>query len=216
MWRNQPAERLATPEGFGNDPALVWEWYGMRRDKIRAVSPNGGHHALNDLARRVASLTILTQNVDGLHADSRRAGDPAVEIVELHGSIWRMRCLECGAEREDRRPGPPAGELPRCACEGLLRPGVVWFGEALDGAALDRAREVSTHCDVFLVVGTSAVVQPAASFASLARRNGATVAEFNLEATELSGAVDVALHAPSEHTLPALVETIDRIRESTP
>lgn len=210
LWKNHPAERLATPEGFGNDPALVWEWYGWRRDKIRAASPNGAHVALVDLAARVASLSILTQNVDGLHAAAIPAGEPAIEIVELHGSLWRMRCMECGTETEDHRPGPPPGELPHCACGGLLRPAVVWFGEALERRSLDRAAHVATHCDVFLVVGTSAVVQPAASFAVIARRAGARVAEFNLEATEIRREVDVAVHAPSEHALPELVAAVAR------
>ena len=211
LWKNHPAERLATPEGFGNDPALVWEWYGWRRDKIREAAPNGAHRALVDLARRVASLSILTQNVDGLHRTALGDDPPAVEIVELHGNLWRMRCMQCEHEAEDRRPGPAPGELPRCPCGGLLRPAVVWFGESLDPGALDRAAHVATHCDVFLVVGTSAVVQPAASFASVARRAGARVAEFNLEATELSGGATVAVHAPAEHALPHLVAAVDRL-----
>ena len=217
FWKNARAEDLATPEGFAADPTLVWEWYGWRRDKIRAAAPNGAHHALIDLARRVGSLSIVTQNVDGLHADALASVEnaPDVPIVELHGSIWRMRCTVCGHEKVDRRRGPAPGDLPRCPCDGLLRPAVVWFGEPLQAADLEAAADVATTADVFLVVGTSALVYPAASFAAVAARAGAGVAEFNLEATGLSGNVDLAVHAPAEFSLPALVHRIDSLRSES-
>lgn len=214
LWKNARAEDLATPEGFAADPELVWEWYGWRRDRIRAAAPNAAHHALVDLARRVASLDVLTQNVDGLHADALSDADdpPPMEIVELHGSIWRLRCTGCGHEAVDRRPGPPPGELPTCECGALLRPAVVWFGESLDPRALERAADVATRSDVFLVVGTSALVYPAASYGAVARQHGAHVVEFNLEATGTTAPGTGAVHAPAEVALPALVERIDRER----
>jgi NAD-dependent deacetylase len=213
-WKNFRAQDLATPEGFSRDPAVGWEWYGWRRDRIRQARPNAAHHALVDLHGLVGELTILTQNVDGLHALALQRPDGSLvpdgpQIVELHGSIWRMRCFRCRHEREDRRPGPgPEDPLPTCQCGGLLRPGVVWFGESLPVAATERAHLVALRADVFLVVGTSAVVYPAASYASVARHGGAKVAEFNLEATELSEHVHGAVHAPAELTLPALVERV--------
>ena len=214
LWKNARAEDLATPEGFAADPELVWEWYGWRRDRIRAAAPNAGHHALVELARRVASLDVLTQNVDGLHAEALAATQdpPCMPIVELHGSIWRLRCTGCGREVEDRGPGPPPGQLPACECGALLRPAVVWFGESLDPGSLERAADVATRSDAFLVVGTSALVYPAASYGAIARRHGAHVVEFNLEATGPAAAGTHAVHAPAELALPALVERIDRER----
>ena len=209
-WKNHRAEDLATPEGFSRDPAVGWEWYRWRRDRIREASPNPAHDALSALAQLVAHLTILTQNVDGLHALSlERAGMAGrVEVVELHGNIWRTRCFRCAEEFEDRRPAAEDAPPPHCTCGGLLRPGVVWFGESLPARALVRAEQTATDCDVFLVVGTSAVVQPAASFAAVAARSGAVVAEFNLEATDLSARLDHLVHAPCERSLPALVERV--------
>lgn len=213
FWKNHDAAQLATPEGFTRDPRLGWEWYGWRRDRIREARPNAAHHALVELGALVGELTILTQNVDGLHAlaleHPAAAGVPeGPEIVELHGNIWRMRCFQCGHEREDRRPGPGPGEIPYCACGGLLRPGVVWFGEPLPEAALHRAHEVAMRADVFLVVGTAAVVRPAASYAAVARHGGATLAEFNLESTESSPICHHTIHAPAELSLPALVQRV--------
>ena len=214
LWKNARAEDLATPEGFAADPELVWEWYGWRRDRIRAASPNAAHHALVELARRVASLDVLTQNVDGLHAAALAAihDPPPMPVVELHGSIWRLRCTGCGREAEDQRPGPAPGELPTCECGALLRPAVVWFGESLDPDALERAADAAIRSDVFLVVGTSALVYPAASYGAIARQHGAYVVEFNLEATGTTGGGAGAVHAPAEVALPALVERIDRER----
>ena len=232
-WKNHDAIELATPAGFCRDPQIGWEWYGWRRDRVREAHPNAAHHALVDLHALVGELTILTQNVDGLHAlallrpnaapvpapsehlepepDASQPHGP--EIVELHGNIWRMRCFRCGNEREDRRPGPAPGEVPHCACGGLLRPGVVWFGEPLPESALLRAHEVAIRADVFLVVGTSAVVYPAASYAAVARHGGAKVAEFNLESTESSGNCHYTVHAPAEISLPALVECVRAARQ---
>ena len=208
LWKNYRAEDLATPEAFDRDPETVWEWYGWRRDLIRAAAPNAAHFALGDLARQVGAVSIITQNVDGLHQRAlQEAGlSGLVEIVEIHGSIWRMRCVSCSREREDLRPGP--SEVPYCECGGRLRPGVVWFGEQLTHEAVSAAARIAGDCDVFLVIGTAAVVYPAASYARLAALGNALVAEINLEATGLSASLPVALHGPAETVLPALVERV--------
>lgn len=210
LWRNHRAEDLATPQAFDRDPRTVWEWYGWRRSKIHAARPNPAHHALSSLAHRVDEMAIITQNVDGLHPLSlQEAGvDDVVDFVELHGSLWTLRCTQCARERVDRSPGPEPGELPRCDCGGLLRPGVVWFGESLPERALAHAHRSSRLCDVFLVVGTSALVHPAAGFAAIARDAGAFVAEFNLETTPISSTLVASVLGPCEVTLPALIERL--------
>ena len=211
MWKQYRAEELATPEAFAQDPQLVWEWYGWRRDLIRDAAPNPAHFALGELAKHVGSASIITQNVDGLHqralADLGLAG--LVEIVEIHGSIWRMRCISCEREREDLRDGPTA--IPVCECGARLRPAVVWFGEQLSNDDVSSAARIAGDCEVFLVIGTAAVVYPAASYARLAAMGNALVAEINLEPTPLSASLPVALHGPAEEILPALV---DRVRAS--
>ncbi|MFH1033111.1 MAG: NAD-dependent deacylase [Pseudomonadota bacterium] len=199
LWENHRPEDLATPRAFARDPALVWRWYNWRRELISRCQPNPAHLALAELERRLAEFTLITQNVDGLHA---LAGSR--QPLELHGSLWRVRCQGCGQEHEERRLDLPAP--PRCpACGGLLRPGVVWFGESLDSQLLDRAWQAAQTCQVMLVVGTSAVVQPAASLALVARRAGAYVVEVNLEATPNSGQVDVSFLGQAGDILPRLL-----------
>jgi len=215
MWKSHRPEDLATPAAFARDPRTVWEWYGHRRDAIRAAHPNAAHDALGELARLVGSVSIITQNVDGLHALGleRQGLAGLVEIIELHGSIWKMRCVSCGRDREDLRSGPAEGEdLPTCACGALLRPGVVWFGEQLSDTAISRAAKIAGDCDVFLVVGTAAVVQPAASYARLAAMANALVAEVNLEPTPLSDSLPIALHGKAEEILPGLVAKVRGMR----
>jgi NAD-dependent deacetylase len=212
LWKNYRAEDLATPEAFDRDPETVWEWYGWRRDLIREAAPNPAHFALGELAKHVGSVSIVTQNVDGLHQralqDAGLSG--LVEIVELHGSIFRTRCTSCSREREDLRPGPT--EVPVCECGGRLRPAVVWFGEQLTNEAVSGAARIASDCEVFLVIGTAAVVYPAASYARLAAMGNALVAEVNLEPTELSASLPVALHGPAEEILPALVRRVASAR----
>ncbi|MBI5521841.1 MAG: NAD-dependent deacylase [Desulfarculus sp.] len=199
LWENHRPEDLATPQAFGRDPVLVWRWYQWRRELISRCQPNPAHLALAELERRLAEFTLITQNVDGLHS---LAGSRAP--LEIHGSLWRLRCLGCGDEREDRRLDLP--DLPRCgACGGLLRPGVVWFGENLDHDLLERAWQAAEACQVMLVIGTSAVVQPAASLACTAKRAGAFVVEVNLEATPNTGQVDVSLLGRAGDILPLLL-----------
>ncbi len=202
LWKNHRAEELATPEAFDRDPALVWEWYGWRRDLVREAEPNPAHHALAELSARVTRLDIITQNVDGLH---ERAGLPNGEIVRLHGSLFLLRCTVCGAEREDHEPGPAPGEIPHCRCGGRERPGVVWFGENLAYEDMERAGTIAREAEVFLVVGTSAVVYPAAGFLPVASHSGALVCEFNLETSEAAQGVAITVPGPCEDTLPALL-----------
>ena len=199
LWENHRPEDLATPQAFARDPALVWRWYHWRRGLIAACHPNPAHLSLVELEARAPQFTLITQNVDGLH---RLAGsrDP----LEIHGNLWRVRCLGCGAVDEERRLDLPAPPLcPRCG--GLLRPDVVWFGESLAPELLERAWEAAQTCQVMLVVGTSAVVQPAASLAWAAKQAGAVVVEVNLEPTPNSDRVDYCLLGPAGQLLPRLV-----------
>lgn len=199
LWRQYRAEDLATPNAFARDPKLVWEWYDWRRQLIGKVQPNPGHYALAELEERCAQFTLITQNIDGLHA---RAG--SLNILELHGNIWRMRCSREGTTTMDERA--PLPEMPpRCsACGELLRPDVVWFGEALPETVIRDAYEVASQVDLFMVIGTSAVVQPAASLPLLAKQAGAYLIEVNLEETPLSQIVDQSLFGPAGEVLPQL------------
>jgi NAD-dependent deacetylase len=202
LWARFSPEELATPEAFARDPAFVWQWYEWRREQVRRAEPNPGHLALAELAGRVPRLTLVTQNVDGLH---QRAGSPAV--VEFHGNLLRDRCSVDGVVAQ-RAPVAP-GELPRCAgCGGLLRPDVVWFGEAIPGDALRAALAAAADCDVFLSVGTSSQVQPAAGLADLALGRAACVVEINPEPTGLSRRGAIELAGPSGQLLPALLQAV--------
>lgn len=202
LWENHRPEELATPQAFKADPELVWRWYAWRRSLIADCLPNSAHIALATLEQTKKDFTLITQNVDGLH---RLAGSR--QLLELHGSIWQLRCTKCGALAEDRSLDLPL--LPECGrCGGLLRPGVVWFGENLDQAILRMAWQAAESCDVMLVVGTSAVVQPAASLSSAAKGAGAFVIEVNLDPTPNSGMVDVSLLGRAADIVPALVEEL--------
>jgi NAD-dependent deacetylase len=192
-------EDVATPEAFARDPEFVWRFYNARRKGAAAAKPNAGHLALFDLERRGKEVIILTQNVDGLH---QRAG--STNVVELHGSAWRARCTRCGRAEEDLPVEVPIP--PHCLdCQGLLRPDIVWFGEALDPKALSAAASALRRCDLFMVVGTSAQVHPAASFAFAAVERGIGVIEVNKEATPLSRSVTVSLQGQAGEILPALL-----------
>jgi NAD-dependent deacetylase len=202
MWRTFRAADLATPEAFGRNPALVWEWYDWRRQLIAQAAPNAAHLAIAAWTRERSGVTLITQNVDGLH---ERAGTE--RIVRLHGSIWRLQCwAECPAARggwEDERTPLPLVP-PRCPhCDAIARPGVVWFGEALDADILRQAQEACA-CDLFLAVGTSAMVYPAAGLLHDARRLGAFTVEINPDATDASTLVDLVIASPAEDVLPAV------------
>ncbi len=196
LWRGRDPMRLATPEAFAAEPGLVWEFYNERRRRAFAAEPNAGHRALVELARR-RPTTLITQNVDRLH---RRAGSEGV--IELHGNLEDVRCTGCG--ETSHRPGEALPDLPECeGCGGRLRPAVVWFGEALPAEAIERAAEAAARAELFLSVGTSSVVYPAAGLIDVASLAGATVIEVN---PEPSGAdVDIQLAGTSAEVLPMLV-----------
>lgn len=214
LWRDRRAEELATPGAFARDPVLVWEWYGARRETVAACAPNAAHHALARLAAAPGlTVTIATQNVDGLHrvAGAALATDAARRAawpVELHGSLADARCTRC----DHRGPldGPvdatSRATLPACpACGALLRPGVVWFGEALDGPTLDAAHAAASSADACLVVGTSALVHPAAGLPLATAGRGGRIVEVNPEPTPLTGHATVAIRAAAASAVPALI-----------
>jgi len=197
LWKNHQAQQLATPEAFARDPQLVWEWYAWRRQVISECAPNPAHTTIARWSQR-AGFTLITQNVDGLH---ERAGTR--NVVRYHGSIWTLRCWKgCGAPDWEDLSVPLAPLPPRCpACGSLARPGVVWFGEAIPAAAAQAALQ-AMECDVFLSVGTSSVVYPAAGLLATAKARGAFTVEVNPQAT--GTAVDAAIAAPAELVLPDL------------
>lgn len=201
LWREYRAEDLATPQAFARDPRVVWEWYAWRREKIAGCRPNAAHEVIAAWSQN-PECRVVTQNVDDLHL---RAGTRA--LVRVHGSIWDLscwdRCRQGATPWRDERVQLP--ELPpRCPhCGGLARPAVVWFGEPLPAASLRGAME-ATACDLFLTVGTSSVVYPAAGLIDEARRLGAVTAEINLDETPASLTVDVAIQGKAEEILPLL------------
>jgi NAD-dependent deacetylase len=203
LWAKFRPEDLATPEAFRRDPRTVWEWYAWRRSRLDEARPNPGHLALARLEQaaesRNASFLLVTQNVDGLH---EAAGNR--QLVELHGNIRRVKCFDAGHPAQTWQVGGAAP--PACArCGSPLRPDVVWFGEALPSAAIGRAAEAASRCDVFLSVGTSGLVEPAASLPFTALGAGAHVIEVNPEATPLTRRASIALHGPAGSVLPRLV-----------
>ncbi|MGN5239487.1 MULTISPECIES: NAD-dependent protein deacylase [unclassified Rhodococcus (in: high G+C Gram-positive bacteria)] len=206
LWEKFDPAALATPEAWNDDPSLVWAWYQWRVGSVRRVQPNAGHLALSDWGR-TTDLQITTQNVDDLH---ERAGSAV--LAHLHGSLFEPRCADCGSAAEV--PDPPATaverlEPPVCAdCSGLVRPGVVWFGEMLPDRPWHAATASLREADLLLVVGTSGVVYPAAGLPSLARDHGVPVIEINPEDTDLSDQADHVWRTTSAVGLPELVSAI--------
>ncbi len=200
-WSQYRPEDLATPQAFTRDPKLVWDWYAMRRKKVAEASPNSGHFALVEMEKHVPNFTLITQNVDGYH---RQAGSQ--NVLELHGNIQQVCCFDgCGiVESWDE-----SEDVPHCPkCGAYLRPDVVWFGESLPHDTLIAAHQATLACQAFFSIGTSGLVQPAASLAHTARQRGALVVEINLDPTPLTPSVDFALHGKSGEILPALVEAV--------
>lgn len=206
LWEGHRIEEVATPEAFERDPSLVWRFYNLRRDNLRGVRPNPGHAALAVLERHYGpeNFVVITQNIDGLH---QAAG--STRVLELHGAIRRVRCSSphCDVRAE---PGlDDLGPLPRCsACGQLLRPDIVWFGEGLPDDVWEAAMVSTYSCQCFLVVGTSAVVYPAAGLARVAASAGATVIEVNPNATDVTHHVDISLQGPSGRILPELLRRL--------
>lgn len=198
LWAQYDPMTLATPEAFAANPERVWDWYAHRRELIDAVEPNDGHRALAQLEDRVAEVTIITQNVDGLH---QLAG--STRVLELHGSIRRVRCVYDGARYTEWND---AERPPKCRhCGSLLRPDIVWFGEMLPDQELTDAIAAAVRADLFLSVGTSALVHPAAGLPIQASAMGVPLAEINLEATSLSNRADWSLRGRAGELLPALL-----------
>lgn len=205
LWNRFRAQDLATLEAFRRDPALVWEWYDWRRGLMSKVEPNPAHTVLASWETRLPGFSIITQNIDGLH---QKAGSK--NIVELHGNIWRVRCTEERTVSVNTQPH--LEQLPPVcpACGALLRPDVVWFGEQLEPEVLEEAGHLSTTCGVMVVVGTSALVYPAASLPLAALESGARLIEINPEATPMTQRAHVSLRGKAGEVLP-LVE--DRLRK---
>ena len=202
LWRNFRPEALATAEAFHRDPGVVWEWYAWRRSRIAACEPNDAHRVLAGWSHRLPNFKLITQNVDGLH---ERAGSE--KTIRLHGSIWEVSCWQ-GCTTSPRRWRDDTVTFkempPHCPyCGGLIRPGVVWFGETLESSVISQASDAAI-CDVFLTVGTSAVVYPAAGLIEEARRHGAFTVEINPEATPATPSVDLALKGGAETVLPEI------------
>ena len=202
LWAQYKPEDLASPEAFRRDPKLIWDWYAWRREAVKGVRPNAGHYALVDIEACLPEFSLITQNVDGLH---RMAGSR--NVLELHGNIQRVRCADCYIFTETW--GDDTESVPQCSvCGGLLRPDVVWFGEALPRDQLEAAVEAARTCEVFFSIGTSGVVQPAASLAHAARNRGAVVVEINAEPTPLTHKANYAFHGKSGELLPELVKAV--------
>jgi NAD-dependent deacetylase len=209
LWKGRDPMSLATPQAFASDPATVWEFYHWRRDLVARAEPNPAHRAIARLAGIVTRLTLITQNVDRLH---QRGGSR--DVFELHGNLGDVRCTGC-RESTDRW-GEVLPALPRCnACGQLLRPAVVWFGESLPRAIWNAAEQAVGEADVLLVVGTSAVVYPAAGLATQARQLGRPVIEINLDPTPLTDDVDLSLQGPAGSILPGLVDAVEALRNGT-
>lgn len=200
MWAQYDPQQLATPEAFMQNPDLVWQWYEWRRNLVGKAEPNPGHYALAELERSVPNFTLATQNVDGLH---RRAGSESV--LELHGNIMRTIC---SAERIEAEPSGDETPPPCPNCGSPLRPDVVWFGEMLPEGVMEAAAEAARNCDVFLSVGTSSLVYPAASLPYEALSAGATVVEINPEETPLTTRADYVLAGKAGEISPALAASM--------
>ena len=198
LWKRYRAEDLATPYAFDSDPKLVWEWYDWRRQIIGKALPNPAHVTLVEMEEHYPQFLLVTQNVDGLH---RRAGSR--NMVEIHGNIWRTRCMAEG-NVSTLEENPLTKIPPLCSCGALLRPDVVWFGESLPIEGLARAEDACRECDILLVVGTSGYVYPVASFPRVAKSAGATVVEVNVENTPISNCSDYTLLGKASDVLPEL------------
>jgi NAD-dependent deacetylase len=208
LWEGHRIEDVASPDGWDRNPALVWQFYNARRENVAKVKPNPGHHALVEMEKLWGkNFCLVTQNVDGLHIE---AGSQ--NVLEIHGSLRHTRCLGCGVVAN--RGLEPLGEAPQCPeCHDRIRPHIVWFGEGLDDDVWSAAMTAAAECDVLLVVGTSAVVHPAASLVPIAKRYKAIpakVIEVNLTRTEASAYADVGLYGPSGVMLPKLVEKLNQ------
>jgi NAD-dependent deacetylase len=201
LWEQYDPEDLATRAGFRRDPGRVWRWYAERRRMIARARPHAGHVAVAEMQTMFDSFLLVTQNIDNLHTV---AG--STDVVELHGNIFRYKCFDRDHPAAD--PGPSVEDPPRCACGSYLRPDVVWFGEMLHAAHIDRVYAALAACDTVLVVGTSGMVYPAAGFPGVARDAGARVVEVNPEETPLTALADVFVPSGARDALPRIVAAL--------
>ena len=202
LWRNYDAMELATPSAFARNPTLVWEWYTWRQGLIAECEPNAAHNTLVSWEERGILKTLITQNVDGLHI---RAG--SVNVHEVHGDLWALKCISCDYRG---RLDKPASGIPSCPqCSNHLRPDVVWFGESLDPVIMSHVYTELERADACIVIGTSALIQPAASFPLIVKQRGGKVIEINVEQTTLTGVVDFHLSGQAGVILPALDELLE-------
>jgi NAD-dependent deacetylase len=208
LWEHFRPEELANVDAFLGNPDLVWSWYSWRRTLIADVRPNPGHYALAEMESFVGDFTLITQNVDNLH---RRAG--STKVVELHGNIERNFCIDCRKEYSSIE-APPSKTAVRCSCGGLIRPGVVWFGEMLPAGELRAAWDAAERADVFFSVGTSGAVYPAAQLPSVARQHGAYVVEINPQPSEQRHVMHECISGTSGTVLPVIADLLKRRRSS--
>ncbi len=201
IWNGGKVEELATPKSMYENPDQFWQFYNERRQKLEQISPNLGHYALVDIERHFEEFTIITQNIDDLH---RRAGTK--NLIELHGNIYRDKCTKCGHLQESA-----AGTRSCAKCGGLIRPDVVLFGENLEENVLKKAQEAAAVCEVFFSIGTSSVVEPAASLPYLAKANGAYIVEINIEQTPLSIHANESMRGMSGKILPQIAILVDKL-----
>ncbi len=202
-WNRFRAEDLASPDGFSRDPELVWQWYMERREALRQAKPNAGHHALRELCEHVDHVTLVTQNVDGLHGVADRS--KFQDYIEIHGNIWRVKCCRTG--KTWAHPEPFQAKVPHCQCGAKLRPDVLWFGETYKQDDMHRALKAARRADCILIVGTSGMVWIVSGLLTEAKPEAYTV-EFNLETTDLSTRVHQSIVGPSGKTLPALLDIL--------
>lgn len=208
LWERMRPEELATPQAFQADPAKVWSWYAWRWQRLADASPNPAHYAIASLETVFPFYRVVTQNVDGLH---QRAGSR--NLLELHGTATRAFCNRCGRSRDMGEAVAESPDRPPvCSCGGLFRPAVVWFGEALPEDVFESACEAAASCDLFISVGTSSTVYPAAGLIELAHRGGACLIEVNPEPTPFSNLMDVRLAGPAGERMPALAAALERCR----
>jgi NAD-dependent deacetylase len=208
IWNKLKPEELANFDAFLKNPGLVWEWYQHRKKIISDCEPNAGHRAIVEMANYIPDVKVITQNIDNLH---KRAGSKTV--YELHGNIERNYCIKC--KKVYQNIVPLEGKIPKCECGGLIRPDVVWFGEYLPRDQFDASYRASENADIFFIVGTSAIVYPAASLIYTAKESGAVLVEVNIEKTEVTGVVHFSLVGKSGEVLPEVLSKIKEIKRSS-
>ncbi len=205
IWNKLKPEELANFNAFMRNPQMVWEWYNHRKKIIHESKPNAGHIAIAEFEKYFDDVTVVTQNIDNLH---RRAGSN--KIYELHGNIERNYCINCRTFYNEELNFSEG--VPKCKCGGLIRPDVVWFGEFLPADQLEASEKAAINSDIFFVVGTSAVVYPAAGLVYTAKRAGSYIVEVNIEETEVSSIADISFFGEAGKVLPAILENVKKLK----